>query len=83
MSHISDANNVLSTINKHILVPTHSKDESFYQHAVKILVRKIIRTHGNIKNLINAIKNKDPDTACVKMEKTLDGRMQGKAHFSL
>jgi len=60
-----------------MVVPETCAMGVFYKYAIKILVRKLKRTHGNVKNLVDAIKGKDAETACVKMEKTLDGRIQG------
>lgn len=54
------------------------QDQQFYECAVKSLIRRLRRSQekGIVENLIRSVKHADQDTACVKIPRSLDGRMQ-------
>ncbi|CAD5112471.1 DgyrCDS1691 [Dimorphilus gyrociliatus] len=54
------------------------KDEKWPEKAIKSLVKKLRGLSGNegIDLLLNAISQKDANTNCIKIPRSLDGRMQ-------
>ena len=56
----------------------NADQQRFFESAVKSLIRRLRRSQerGIVDNLVRSIKNRDPDTACVRIMRSLDGRMQ-------
>ena len=60
--------------------PDNSSDDTrkFHEMAIRSLVRRVRRNpeRNALDNLIKAIKTKDMETECIRIPRSLDGRMQ-------
>ena len=60
--------------------PENSSDDTrkFHEMAIRSLVRRVRRNpeRNALDNLIKAIKTKDMETECIRIPRSLDGRMQ-------
>lgn len=51
------------------------QDEKFAEKAIKSLVKKLKKS-GGLEDLKKAVTNQSVDTKCVKIPRSLDGRLQ-------
>ena len=60
----------------------NGEQQRFFESAAKSLIRRLRRSQerGIVDNLVRSIKHRDADTACVRIMRSLDGRMQSKSH---
>ena len=69
---------IITDLMRHAIVDPSQDQQRFHESAVKSLIRRLRRSQesGIVDNLVRAIKHHDQDTACVKIMRSLDGRMQ-------
>jgi hypothetical protein len=62
-----------------------TENDPFYEKAVKSLVRKLKRSGqrstGTVEILIRTIQEQSPESQCICIPRSLDGRMQGNLLF--
>ena len=60
--------------------PNINDTRSFQETAIRSLVRRLRRAQERnaLQNLIRAVETHDRETACIRIPRSLDGRMQGK-----
>ena len=63
--------------------PNLNDTRSFQETAIRSLVRRLRRAQERnaLQNLIRAIETRDRETACIRIPRSLDGRMQGELLF--
>jgi len=76
----SNDNKIVAQLMEYSMLPGDASQDqkSFQENAVRSLVRRLRRAQekGTLNNLIRAITTKDRDTACIRIPRSLDGRMQ-------
>ena len=64
---------------------TDREAQPFYRKAVQSLVRKLKRssrsTSSGVEALVSAIQKRTSDSPCIRIPRSLDGRMQGNCPF--
>jgi len=79
-SRITNDQRIVNDLMSHAVQPDNLADDTrkFQEMAIRSLVRRVRRNpeRNALDNLIKAIKTKDMKTECIRIPRSLDGRMQ-------